>query len=181
MQRGRLNVTPVDIVLASSSVLAAVQMHVFTSQLGRVGCCPVPYHACDVLRSIMWTTTPRGHDIICCYLPQLNNGWFCKQVWGKKDRISWKLQIQLESLPGRNVRLRKLAHRCKLTEKAQHVGWSSLFSCCRRALQERFAAERDWEKYHTPRNLMLAMVCMYDYFRNYTPLPSHACWVSFFR
>jgi len=28
-----------------------------------------------------------------------------------------------------------------------------------RALQERFAVERDWEKYHTPRNLMLAMVC----------------------
>lgn len=27
-----------------------------------------------------------------------------------------------------------------------------------RAKQARFAADRDWEKYHTPRNLLLALV-----------------------
>ena len=27
-----------------------------------------------------------------------------------------------------------------------------------RAMQEKFAAERNWEQYHTPRNLLLAMV-----------------------
>ena len=29
---------------------------------------------------------------------------------------------------------------------------------CRRVLQSRFATERNWEQYHTPRNLLLAMV-----------------------
>ena len=28
----------------------------------------------------------------------------------------------------------------------------------RRVLQSTFAAERDWEQYHTPRNLLLALV-----------------------
>ena len=35
--------------------------------------------------------------------------------------------------------------------------FSSLHACSR-ARQEKFASDRNWEQYHTPRNLLLAMV-----------------------
>lgn len=37
---------------------------------------------------------------------------------------------------------------------------SFLLACdpCRRSIQAEFASERNWEQYHTPRNVLLAMV-----------------------
>lgn len=107
--------------------------------------CSVPYHAYAYLRSSLW----KSSGATCVH----DGKWYFQQVWRENDGgFSRQLQIQLESLPGRNVR--QHARRCKLT---CHVV-INFYSRCRRALQERFAAERDWEKYHTPRNLMLAMV-----------------------
>ncbi len=37
-----------------------------------------------------------------------------------------------------------------------------MLSYSSRSIQAKFAAERNWEQYHTPRNLLLAMVSDYN-------------------
>ena len=45
-----------------------------------------------------------------------------------------------------------------------------------RAMQANFAAERDWEKYHTPRNLLLALVSLATILVHFiNPRPSLFC------
>ena len=101
-----------------------------------IGVCFVQFRTMFVtpahLRSILWKSSGAR---VC------NDGkWYFQQVWRENDRgFLWQLQIQLEPLPGRNVR--QHARRRKLTEKAQFAAWSLIFHAadelCRRGLQRR--------------------------------------------